>query len=165
MTEPLRPTLDQVDQSLRDALAAQDAARRLLYDPAGFFRDNGVDVSEGLDEEFNQFFLLEVDSAVTNRLSAAAEGQELSPDEAPELQGFGCSVCKVAVWSVAVALVALGAVAVVRLTPAAVLVLTLARILGRDPFDVARFLATIGPAVVAGVNAVATAICRWRNAC
>jgi hypothetical protein len=157
-------TIDQVRQVLSNTFTDQGAASQILNDPAGFFRQNGLDVSEGQDAEFNQYFR-EIDPALTRRLSAAAEGQLMTASEAESLADLGCTVCKTAVWSIAVGLVALGAAAVAALTPESALVIALARVAGLNASAVAGFLSTLGNVVTQGVNAVASAICRWLGRC
>ncbi len=94
-------------------------------------------------------------------MTAVETGQEV---EAHPL-GFGCLACKAGVWTIAVAIVALGAAGVAAVTPEAEVVILLARFAGLDAKAVASFVAGLAHVIGESVDAVATAICRWLHAC
>jgi len=170
MSEQNDITLGRVQQVLSKANADQDAASQLLADPAAYFRQHGLDLSQGRDAEFNKY-VQELDPRVMNHFSTVAQGQAVEAQgEAGEaapavLGGFGCWACKAGVWTIAAAIVALGVAGVAAVTPEAEVVVLLARFAGLDARAVAGFISGLAPKVRDGVNAVATAICRWIGSC
>lgn len=153
-------TLVAVQQALGDAISNREAASELLADPSAFFRRTGLDLSQGKDAEFNQHFQT-IDPDLTNQLSAAKSGQE-TDFRPPRLS---CWACKGGVWAIAVAIVALGAPGVVDISREAEIVILLARFAGLDTGRVAHFISGLGGEIRKGVDAVATAICRWVHSC
>lgn len=158
-------TLVAVQQALGDALLDQKSAGELLANPAAFFKRNDLDVSQGEDAEFNQYFQA-IDEELQAQLSNVLSGQRIDAGKDFATRGrLGCWSCKAGVWSIAASLAALGAVAVVALTPEDALILALSRFLGLEARAVASFVTTLGSVVQRGVSAVANAICRWVHAC
>jgi hypothetical protein len=156
-------TLDRVQQALGAATADQDAATQLLADPAAYFRQHGLDLSQGRDAEFNKYFH-ELEPGVTSHFSAVAQGQAAEAN-AVALSGIGCLVCKAGVFGIAGAIVALGVAGLASITPETEVVLLLARFAGLDARAVAGFISGLGPKIGEGVNSIATEICRWIGSC
>jgi hypothetical protein len=169
MTMTEKPTFSVersgVSKTLQYAFANKSNADKFLANPSAVFRQNGLDIPHGREHEFNGYFK-EVAGDLVKRLKETPETQLLAAhDEFLELQGFGCTACKVGVYAIAVLIVAVGAGGLAVLTAESAPVLALASFAGVSARVALAFIRGLGAAVTKGVNDVATRICKWTHAC
>ena len=81
------------------------------------------------------------------------------------LHGIGCTACKVAAYTVADAIVAVGTVGLAMLTVESAPVVALAAFSGVATRTALLFIQGLGTAIVKGVTHVATEICKWTGSC
>ena len=155
--------LQRIQTVFDKAAEDRDIAADLLASPAKYFRQAGVEIPEGHDEQFKDYFMQvapEIVSALSHDDSAmmGAKYQEA-------VGSIGCTLCKIACYGIAVMLVGLGAAGIAALGPESAIVVWLAEFAGVSVEAVLEFLQTLVDVVGQGVSAVTEAICEWTGAC
>ncbi len=136
-----------------DALVNSDVAANLLSDPAAVFQQYGLDIPSDHADGFNAFF----EAQMGNFTHLLKNKSNDASDEA--LKDFWCDLCVVGAWTLALAIVALGAVGLAALTIESAIVATVAAFMGISLEAALAFLVGLEAIVSSGVTAVAQALC------
>jgi hypothetical protein len=154
-----------VAQTLDDSFQSKRAAEALLANPAAVFRSHGLDIPKGEEGKFNAFFgdvAVDIQALLRNTSeSQLSEAQAMMANDA----SFGCVSCQIATWTVALAIVGVGAGGLMLLTAGSPVVLALAAFVGCEATTALAFIVGLTAAVGEGTTAVTLAICGWINAC
>jgi hypothetical protein len=154
----------QVQQVLENAFSNQDTASQLLANPAGILKQNGINIPEGAEEQFNEY-VRAVAPDMMALLSTSAQGH-LETAKAALPQSVGCWGCKIGVWSIATAIVAVGVASLSELVAGSAVVVALADFAGVSEGAALAFIQQgLMVPVRQGAEAVASAICKWTHAC
>lgn len=148
----------------------QNFASRLISDPSETFLAAGMTLSSlgGLRTEFNDYFRQQGASVVAEIQKGHATNNIKSLKEIDaqlESSSIKCTACKVGIFAVAGAIVAVGVVGLVSLSETVPVVATVASFLGSSRTEALSFLKTLAPQVESGVNSVVDALCQRLGAC
>jgi hypothetical protein len=152
-----------VTKTIEDSFKSKAARDKFLLDPAAALQSNGFSLPQDQKEKFNHYFS-EVARNVLTQLRETPEDQ-LSDSARVMIAGIGCTVCNVAAWGVAAAIVAVGAAALPELTAGSAVVVGLAAFTGFEVATALSFIYGLASVVGSGAGAVAGKICQWTGAC
>lgn len=145
--------------SVLNAAAQDRQVRAALYTDAGaLFAMSGFPIVPWHSSEFNQFVREQTNEYAMIEQIGVANGLE-------NVQGIGCTVCKIASYTVAAVIVAVGVAGLSTLSVTSGAVLALAAFAGVEAATALAFIVSLGTAVGGGVSKVAEAICEWTGAC
>jgi hypothetical protein len=154
-----------VSRTIREAFASRDNADQLLADPAAAFRRNGLDIPADDEGRFNNYFN-EVAGSVVTRLRGTPENRlSTAHQELLQESRFGCTVCRIAAYSAALLIVAVGVAGLAGLTEGAAAVIALANLLNVTRAFALNFIRGLGGAIAAGIASVTRSICQYTGAC
>jgi hypothetical protein len=153
-----------VSRTVKDAFASKSNADQLLANPAAVLQRNGFDIPEGKEKEFNNYFN-EVAGDIVTRLRETPENRLSAVHEELVQRGIGCTACKIGVYTIAAAIVAVGAAGIASLTTGSSVVVALASFAGVSARVALTFIRGLGRVISSGVRAVAQRICEWTGAC
>ncbi len=131
---------------------------QLVSNPGQVFASAGYPLAAYQIDNFNQFVREEV--KFDGLIQQLKSGTSLA-----NVSDIGCTLCKIGCYTIAVAIVAVGAGALTFLTAGSAPVLALAAFAGVTAAVSLAFIVTLATAVAAGVAAVAYNICNWTSAC
>jgi hypothetical protein len=159
---PMKSRAD-IPQSVRvveEVLSAAGEDKNLLgalvSDPAQAFAASGYPLRQQDFAAFNQFFQVQARPIITQ---LANEGDLMA------VADVRCTLCIIGSYSVATLITGVGAGALTLLTAGSAPVLALASFAAVTPLVSLAFIIGLGATVVAGVAAVAQAICQWAGVC
>lgn len=154
---------------IQAAVCDANKAAALLQNPAGYFRQGGIEIPTDQDMEFNQFFHHEK-QPLARHLSLHVKASQLSPEAQDHLlflslPSLACCACSVGAYVVALAIVAVGVAGLADLTTASPAVVALADFASVPAGTALAFISSIGAAITGGPASVTKEICRWTGAC
>lgn len=160
-----RPPADLINQQMLTVRLSLEAAQKdsavraeLVENPGAFLAAAGYPLTPEEIPDFNRFFHEE--PGVSRILGMLQSGEDMA-----NLQGIGCTICKVAAYSIGVAIVAVGAAALSTLTAGSAVVIALASFAGVAAATSLAFIVGLTTAVGGGAGVVASHICSWTGAC
>lgn len=165
MTLPDAPKEDVIPQQMLVVRLCLEAAEKdenllaqLVANPGQVFASAGFPVDSWAIPEFNDYCRKE--AGLSDVLTGLANKKNLAA-----LSSVGCTLCKIAAYTVAVAIVAVGAGALTLLTAGSAPVVALAAFAGVAATTALAFIVTLTTAITGGVGVVASYICEWTGAC
>lgn len=165
MVLPTEPRQDVVPQQVLIVRLCLEAAEEdknmqaeLAANPGQVFANAGFPIDSWALPAFNDYCRKE--AGLTNVLVHLGNNGALSA-----LGGIGCTLCKIAAYTVAIAIVAVGAGALSLLTAGSGVVVALAAFAGVAATTALAFIVTLATAISGGIGVVASYICEWTGAC
>ena len=132
-----------------------DLIAQLVTDPGQRLADAGLPIAPEQFSDFNAFFR-ETAKPLLDTLLAGGEILE-SED--------GCTWCQIGCWTIAAAIVGVGAAALAGLTVTSACVVALASFASVAATTALAFIAGLAAAAIFTASSVALAICEWTGAC
>lgn len=165
MTLPTEPQKSAVPQQmlivrlcLEEAAKDKNLLSQLIVNPGQVFASAGFPIDSWNESDFNDYCREE--ASLPSLLSHLNDDGNLMGYD-----GVGCTLCKIAAYTVAIAIVAVGAGGLSLLTAGSAPVLALAAFAGVAATSALAFIVTLGAAISGGVGVVASYICEWTGAC
>ena len=144
--------------SLEAAQHDNTVREKLLENPGAYLASAGYPLSPDMIPDFNRF--IHNDTSIPAILGQLQSGEGLT-----NLEGLRCTMCKVAAYGIAAALVAIGAAGLATLSVSSGIVLALAAFAGVSAAGALAFIAGLASVISGGVSAVSGYICSWTGAC
>jgi hypothetical protein len=143
---------------LESAETDKQLLKALLTNPAEVMIAAGFPLQQKDASGFNDYCWN--DSGISELFSHLNDGGEID-----QLKGWKCSLCKMAAYTVAIIIAAIGTTALSTLTVTSGAVVALAAFVGVTAATALPFIVSLGAAITAGVTAIAAEICSWTGAC
>jgi hypothetical protein len=141
---------------LKAAMADSAVMGNLLSSPASFFANSGYPLANEDFPGFNDYF-----RSVHPTIQAVARGTA----SADVLANWHCTVCQISCWSVAFAIVGVGAAALTLLTISSPLIIAVAAVVSVTVETALALVVGLAAAADFGMQFVLSSMCGWIGAC
>ncbi len=162
------PGLSITDALLKAAYSSKDLEVRLFERPSQVFEDMGMAVpdiyKDGFDKNFKDLYNSKRDE-IRDEIRKALSDNANADVYLPSLASIGCTLCSIAAYTVAAAIVGIGAAGLTLLSVTSGVVVALAAFAGVGASAALAFIAGLSTAIASGISAVCTKICEWTGAC
>lgn len=147
-----------VEMCLESALRNPEILSNMVVNAGQMLADRGYPLQQDQFQDFNAFLRRCLD--VEDFIQRAGSGTALA-----DIDGIGCTICKISVYSVAILITAVGAAGLTVLTEGSAPVIALAAFLGVSATASLAVIAGMAAVVVGGIDLVASYLCEWTQAC